>query len=42
MNPEFGSYGEMNRDWSSDDVKGFTKILANPIRIFNKVNKISC
>ena len=42
MNSEFGSYGEMNKDWTSEDVKGFTKILANPIRIFNKVNKIEC
>ncbi len=40
MSSEFGEYGEMNKAWSSDDVKGFTKILANPIQIFNKVNKI--
>ncbi len=42
MNSDFGEYGEMNKAWSSDDVKGFTKILANPMQIFNKVNKIKC
>ncbi len=41
MNPEFGTYGEMNLAWSGSDVKGFTKILANQVRVFNKVNKIS-
>lgn len=39
MNPEFGSYGEMNKGWSGEDVKGFTKILANSSRIFYQVNK---
>jgi argininosuccinate synthase len=42
MNSDFGEYGEMNKAWSSDDVKGFTKIIANPMKIFNKVNKIKC
>lgn len=40
MTSDFGSYGEENKKWSSDDVKGFTKIMANPIQIFNHVNKI--
>nr|MDA3815891.1 argininosuccinate synthase [Prolixibacteraceae bacterium] len=26
MKAEFGEYGEMNKAWTSDDVKGFTKI----------------
>ncbi len=38
MNPEFGSYGEENKSWSGEDVKGFTKILANPMHIFKQVN----
>lgn len=38
MNPEFGSYGEMNTGWSGEDVKGFTKILANSSRIYYAVN----
>ena len=39
MRSKFGSYGEMNKGWSGDDVKGFTKILANSSRIFYAVNK---
>ena len=41
MSSEFGAYGEMNLAWSGDDVKGFTKILANQTMIYNKVNKIN-
>jgi len=37
MNPEFGHYGEMNKGWSGDDVKGFTKIAGNQSRIFFEV-----
>lgn len=32
-NAKFGSYGEENTLWSGDDVKGFTKILANTMFI---------
>ena len=38
MSAKFGSYGEMNRAWSGDDVKGFTKIIANQLKIFYQVN----
>ena len=38
MSPEFGSYGEMNLAWTGEDVKGFTKILANQASIYYKVN----
>lgn len=41
MSSEFGAYGEMNMAWSGDDVKGFTKIMANQTLIYNKVNKIN-
>ena len=34
MKTNFGEYGEVNRAWSADDVKGFTKILANPLKIY--------
>lgn len=34
MNSQFGEYGEVNRAWTSDDVKGFTKILSNPLKIY--------
>jgi argininosuccinate synthase len=39
MSNTFGSYGEMNKSWSGDDVKGFTKIFSNQISIFHQVNK---
>lgn len=39
MNSDFGEYGEINKNWTGDDVKGFSKILANPMQIFNHVNK---
>ena len=35
----FGAYGEMNKGWSGEDVRGFTKILSVPGRIRNAVNK---
>ena len=38
MNSEFATYGEINNSWNSDDVKGFTKIFANPLRIYHHVN----
>ena len=38
MNSSFGSYGEMNRAWTGEDVKGFTKILANQAKIHQAVN----
>ncbi|MEO9853097.1 MAG: argininosuccinate synthase [Reichenbachiella sp.] len=38
MSSKFGQYGEMNNGWSGEDVKGFTKILANQSKIFNAIN----
>lgn len=38
MNAKFGAYGEMNRAWTGDDVKGFTKILSNQSKIHHVVN----
>lgn len=39
MKSGFGEYGETVKAWSADDVKGFTKILANSLKIYHKVNK---
>jgi argininosuccinate synthase len=39
MKTDFGEYGEMNKAWTADDVKGFTKILGNQIKIFYNVQK---
>ncbi|MCV9386212.1 argininosuccinate synthase [Reichenbachiella ulvae] len=38
MASDFGQYGEMNNGWSGEDVKGFTKILANQSKIYNSIN----
>lgn len=38
MKSGFADYGEINKQWTGDDVKGFTKILANPMKIFKHVN----
>ncbi len=40
MQSEVCEYGEMNKAWKADDVKGFTKILANPLTIYGNVNKM--
>lgn len=39
MNSGFGDYGEANKGWSGEDVKGFTKIVANSLKIYHAVNK---
>ncbi|MEX0882319.1 MAG: argininosuccinate synthase domain-containing protein, partial [Cyclobacteriaceae bacterium] len=39
MSSKFGSYGEMNKGYTAEDVKGFTKILGNQTAIFHKVNQ---
>lgn len=37
MQAKFAQYGEMNTAFSGEDVKGFTKILANQIKLYNSV-----
>lgn len=41
MSSDFGSYGEMNEGWTGEDVKSFTKILANSTKIYHQINKTS-
>ena len=40
MSSDFGDYGEANKRWSGEDAKGFTKLMANPMQLFNHVNEI--
>ncbi len=40
MSAKFGSYGEMNKTWSGEDVKGFTKIFGNQTGIYYQVNNL--
>src|SRR5690606_4629024 len=37
MSSKFGSYGEMNKGWTGEDVRGFAKILSNQVSIYNRV-----
>ncbi len=37
MSSKFGSYGEMNRGWTGDDVRGFSKIFGNQTAIYQQV-----
>ncbi len=39
MKSGFGEYGETVKAWTADDVKGFTKILANSLKVYHTVNK---
>ncbi len=39
MSNEFGEYGETNKSFTGQDVIGFTKVLANPLKIYYSVHK---
>ncbi len=39
MKSNFGVYGEANKAWTADDVKGFTRILGNQMKIYYNVNQ---
>lgn len=41
MNSKFGSYGEFNSGWTSEEAKGFIKILANSQKIYQQTNSDS-
>ena len=38
MSSKFGAYGEINKSYTGQDVVGFTKVLANPLKIYYSVN----
>jgi argininosuccinate synthase len=37
MNSKFGAYGEMNSGWTGQDVRGFSKVFGNQLKIFHTV-----
>ena len=39
MNSKFGEYGEANKSFTGQDVIGFTKVLANPLKIYYSIHK---
>ncbi len=40
MNADFGVYGEENGLWDGNDVRGFTKILSVPQKIYHQKNQL--
>ncbi|MFT3902980.1 MAG: argininosuccinate synthase [Niabella sp.] len=39
MSPAFGSYGESNKSFTGDDVKGFTRIFGNQTSIYHLIQE---
>jgi argininosuccinate synthase len=39
MSSKFGKYGEMNKGWSGEDVRGFSKIFGNQTAIWHAVHE---
>lgn len=39
MSSKFGSYGEMNKTWTENDVKGFSKIYSNALSIYHQIHQ---
>lgn len=39
MSSEFGTYGEMNRAWTGEDVKGFTRIFGNQAAMYYRIGE---
>ncbi|BAG83611.1 MAG: argininosuccinate synthase [Candidatus Azobacteroides pseudotrichonymphae] len=39
MKTNFGKYGEINKAWTPDDIKGFTKIMAIPSKIYHMIQE---
>ncbi|WP_185851349.1 argininosuccinate synthase domain-containing protein [Blattabacterium cuenoti] len=39
MKSNMAQYGEMNHAWTAEDVKGFTKILSNQMKMYHNLNK---
>ena len=37
MSSRFGKYGEMNKGWTGEDVRGFTKIFGNQVSIYQRI-----
>lgn len=39
MKTDIVKYGEFSKTWTSEDIKGFIKIMAIPMKIYNKIRK---
>ena len=41
MDAAFACYGEENKAWTAEDVKGFTRMLSIPLQVYHAVNEKS-
>lgn len=41
MDATFACYGEENKAWTAEDVKGFTRMLSMPLQVYHAVNEKS-
>ena len=41
MDATFACYGEENKAWTAEEVKGFTRMLSMPLRVYHAVNEKS-
>ena len=39
MSERFGTYGEINKAWSGEDVRGFAKVFSNQMMMYHKVQQ---
>jgi argininosuccinate synthase len=39
MNSQFGEYGEINKSLTGQDIVGFTKVIANPLKIYYNIHQ---
>jgi argininosuccinate synthase len=39
MSSKFGKYGEMNKGWTGEDVRGFSKIFGNQTSMYFQVKQ---
>ncbi|MEN2434819.1 argininosuccinate synthase [Weeksellaceae bacterium A-14] len=39
MSSKFGTYGEINKTWTEQDAKGFSKIYANALSIYHQIHE---
>ena len=39
MSSKFGKYGEMNKGWTGEDVRGFSKIFGNQTAMYHLIKE---
>jgi argininosuccinate synthase len=39
LKSKLGEYGEMQHGWTSEEAKGFIKVLSTPLRVYYGIHK---